>query len=92
MLDKNEKDIACHEHCYDEEDRKKESAVNMNIVILNKSHSMVSECLLELEVFVDKEIVKTEKEKEMNSSSLRMIIWNYWSNRRYPLSISLKWP
>ena len=64
MLDKNEKDIACHEHCYDEEDRKKESAVNMNIVILNKSHSMVSECLLELDVFVDKEIVKTEKGKK----------------------------
>ena len=63
MLDKKEKDIACHEHCYDKEDRKKESAVNMNIVILNKSHSMVSECLLELDVLVEKEIVKTEKGK-----------------------------
>ena len=63
MLDNKAKEIACHEHCYDKENRKEESAVNMNIVILIKNHSMVSECLLELDVLVEKEIVKMEKGK-----------------------------
>ena len=37
-----------------------------------------------MEVVGEEENVKTDK-GEINSSSLRMIIWNYWSIGRYPL-------
>ena len=63
MLVNKQKEVVCHEHCYDEESRKEELAVNMNYVILNESHSMDTVYLVELKVLVEEEIVKTEKEK-----------------------------